>query len=91
MKTIDFRKLEVQISFSGEKNVFDVAESLANMMMYNGSVLLDIGFEDLAKQIYYSEGGVEIPERYEQAIMAVVKASGFAAAIKREIINLLNN
>lgn len=87
---VNFKAIEVQTSFEGDKQVFDVAKRLGNEMMYNSSILLDIGFEELAKEIYYSDGEVEVPERYHQAIIAVVKASPFIAAIKREVINLLS-
>ena len=53
---VNFRIIEVQVSFEGEKRVFDIAREIGNMMMYNGSILLDIGFEDLARTIYYSDG-----------------------------------
>lgn len=86
---INFKQLEVCVSFDGEKRVFDIAGDLGNMMMYNGSVLLDIGFEKLAEEIYFSTGTVEIPDKYRAAIREVVKSSGFIAAIKRELINLL--
>nr|DAG98140.1 MAG TPA: hypothetical protein [Herelleviridae sp.] len=87
---VNFKKIEVQTSFEGGKRTFDVAENLGNEMMYNGSVLLDIGFEELAKSIYYSEEGVEIPQRYRQAIVQVVQESKFYASIKRELIKLLS-
>lgn len=51
---INFRKIEAQTSFEGGRQTFDAAETVGNEMMYNGSILLDIGFEDLAKSIYYS-------------------------------------
>ena len=86
---VNFRIIEVQVSFEGEKRVFDIAREIGNMMMYNGSILLDIGFEDLARTIYDSDGEVEVPERYCKAIIEVVKQSSFIAAIKREVINLL--
>ena len=86
---VNFRIIEVQVSFEGEKRVFDIAREIGNMMMYNGSILLDIGFEDLARTIYYSDGEVEVPKRYCKAIIEVVKQSSFIAAIKREVINLL--
>ena len=53
-------------------------------------ILLDIGFEELAKQIYYSSEAVEVPERYCKAMELVVKNSRLIAAVKREIINQLN-
>ena len=86
---IDFTKLEVPVSFDGTKKTFNVSETVGNMMMYNSSILLDIGFEDLAKSIYYSKDEVEIPDKYKAAIIEVVKQSSFIAAVKRELIRLL--
>nr|DAG93250.1 MAG TPA: hypothetical protein [Herelleviridae sp.] len=88
---INFKRFEVQTSFEGNKQIFNITHDLGNMMMYNGSVLLDIGFEDLAKTIYYSDGEVEVPECYCKAIIEVVKQSSFIAAVKREVINILSN
>lgn len=87
---VNFKEIEAQTSFNGSKKVFDIAEDFGNAMMYNTSVLLDIGFEDLAKDIYYSKSEVEIPEKYEAAIIKVVRESDFIAAIKRAVINLLS-
>lgn len=86
---INFKHFEAQTSFEGSKQAFDIAETLGNEMMYNSSVLLDIGFEDLAREIYYSSAEVEVPERYCKAIETVVRNSSFIAAIKRELINQL--
>lgn len=91
MKKINFKNLEVQTSFEGTKDVFDTTKVIGNLMMYNGSVLLDIGFEDLAKRIYYSDGEVDIPNKYVGALSEVIKNSNFIAAIKRELINKLTN
>ena len=87
---INFRKIEAQTSFEGGRQTFD-AETVGNEMMYNGSILLDIGFEELARQIYYSTEAVEVPERYCKALELVVKNSRLIAAIKREIINQLKS
>lgn len=87
---INFKKFEAQTSFDGTKQVFDIAEALGNNLMYNGSVLLDIGFEELAREIYYSEEEVDIPEKYSEAIKQVVRCSGFIASVKREVINRLD-
>ena len=88
---INFRKIEAQTSFEGGRQTFDAAETVGNEMMYNGSILLDIGFEELARQIYYSTETVEVPERYCKALELVVKNSRLIAAIKREIINQLKS
>lgn len=87
---INFREIEAQTSFEGVKQIFDAAETVGNEMMYNGSILLDIGFEELAKEIYYSKDAIEIPERYCKALELVVKNSRLIAAVKRSIINRLN-
>lgn len=89
MAKINFKALEVEISFEGDKKTFDVAKTVGNMMMYNGSLLLDIGFEDLARTIYYSECEVEVPPQYGGAVIEVVKQSNLVAAIKREVIKQL--
>lgn len=89
MATINFKKFEAQTSFEGTKETFDIARTLGNEMMYNSSILLDIGFEDLAKEIYYSGKEVEIPDRYAEALKAIVKASNFKACIKRELVKRL--
>lgn len=89
MSKINFKQFEAQTSFEGTKETFDIARTLGNEMMYNSSILLDIGFEDLAKEIYYSGKEVEIPDRYAEALKAVVKASNFKACIKRELVKRL--
>lgn len=86
---INFRRLTAVTSFDGSTTTFDVSETVGNAMMYNGSVILDIGFEDLAKRIYYATEEVEIPQRYAAAMVEVVKESRMIAAVKRELIHKL--
>lgn len=88
---IDFTTIKVPVSFDGKEQVYNAAEAVGNLMMYNGSVLLDIGFEELAKEIYYSKGAVEIPARYAPAIVKVIKEASFAASLKRELTKQLSN
>ena len=52
---IDFTKIKVQVSFDGTHKTFNIAKEIGNDMMYNGSVICDIGFEELARQIYFSD------------------------------------
>lgn len=87
---IDFTNIKVPISFDGKEQVFNAAEAVGNLMMFSGNVLLDIGFEDLAKEIYYSNEAVEIPAKYTWAIVKVIKESTLVASLKREVINQLN-
>ena len=86
---IDFRNIEVPVSFRGKTQVFDIAETLGNFMMYNGTVIMDIGFEELARKIYF-EGEVEIPDKYRNAIRQVVMQAPFIATVKRFVCELLD-
>ena len=87
---INFKKIETKISFEGDVQTFGIAKRIANAMKYQTTVLMDIGFEKLAEAIYYSEGEVEIPSQYCNAIIEVVRQSPFIAAVKREVINRLS-
>ena len=87
---INFSQLEVQVSFDGSKKTFNVAKELGNDMMYNSSVICDIGFEELARQIYFSDGEVEIPQEYVRPLLQVIMERNYIAGSKRHIIKLLN-
>ena len=87
---INFKKFEVEVSFDGHKQTFDIAKDFGNFMKYGSSVMGDIGFEDLAKEIYYSDGDVEIDEKYKSALIQVVNESKYVSAIKRELIKKLS-
>lgn len=86
---IDFTKIEAVVSFEGEYATFNVAKTMGNDMMYNTNILLDIGFEDLAREIYYSEGEVEIDNKYIEAIVHIIKNGNMIAPIKRILIKKL--
>ena len=90
MKKIDFTKLEVQVSFDGTKRMLNVAKALGNDMMYNGSVICDIGFEELARTIYFSDGPVEVPDNYIAPMLRVINECNYIAAVKRHLNTLLN-
>lgn len=87
---IDFTKIEVQVSFDGTRKTFNIAKNVGNDMMYNGSVIQDIGFEDLAKKIYFSDGEVEIPPQYAKPLLQVIYENNYIAAIKRHLAIILN-
>lgn len=89
MKEIDFTKLQICSSFEeeaeGKTHSVDVAKSMGNLMKFSGPVLMDIEFEDLAKEIYYSKGKVKINERFVDAIIGLLEFSTFSACTKRAI------
>ena len=86
---VDFRKVEVEINFEGEKRIVDVSKDLAN---YCKSKTTDIGFEDFCRDIYHN-GEVDVCEEYTNAIKSLISAKEcpFYAFVKRGIINYLNN
>lgn len=93
MKQIDFTRIAIICSFEDEAagitSVVSVAKPLANLMKYSGPTLMDIGFEELARTIYFSEGPVDVEDNYAAAIKGLLAFSNFSAAVKRALINLL--
>ncbi|MBQ8969159.1 MAG: hypothetical protein IJ064_05455 [Bacteroidaceae bacterium] len=90
MKQIDFTKMEIEVSFDGTRKLFNIAKVLGNDMKYNGSVICDIGFEELAKAIYFSDGPVDVPEQYIQPMLRVINECNYTAAVKRHLTTILN-
>lgn len=82
---IDFTKLDVQVSFDGTTQCFNIAQLLGNGMMYNGTIISDIGFEELAREIYFSKGEVDVPPKYAPFIVKIVLDSTLPACIKRYV------
>ena len=87
---IDFSKIEVQVSFDGTRHTFNIAKYVGNDMMYNGPVICDIGFEELARQIYFSDSEVEIPPQYVKPLIQVISNGAYIATIKRYLLQILN-
>lgn len=67
---VDFSKVAVQVTFEGEPHVVDYRKDLGNTIRANTG---DIGLDELAREIYFSEGPVEIPEQYVEAILSIVR------------------
>lgn len=87
---IDFTSISVPVSFDGTTQTFNIAKEVGNDMMFNSSVICDIGFEELAKEIYYSNGEVEIPAQYVQPLIQVISQKMYLATIKRYLLQKLN-
>ena len=89
-KKIDFTNINVQVSFNGDTQVFNVAKALGNSMKYTGSVVGDIGFDKLAETIYFSNAPVEIPQEYVASLAKVIGEMPLIAAVKRELLKQVN-
>lgn len=83
--TIDFSKVMIQHTFEGEKVAVDLRKQLGNKIHQTTG---DIGFDDFARQVYFSEGGIEVPAEYIEPLKQVVKEH-FLASVQRAINDLL--
>lgn len=67
---VDFGEINVQIGFEGPAQAVDYRKDLGNVIRANTG---DIGLDELAREIYFSTGPVEVPEQYADRILAIVR------------------
>lgn len=72
MKKVDFGKVKVQLTFEGDPVEFNMRKIIGNMIRQNTN---DIGLDEFAKKVYFSDGPVEIPDEYIRPILNIVKSS----------------
>lgn len=83
--TIDFGKVMIQHTFEGEPVMVDMRKQIGNKIHQTTG---DIGFDDLARAIYFSEGEVEIPQEYIEPLKQLIKDS-YLASVQRVFNELL--
>ena len=84
-RMVDFSKVMVQHTFEGEKIAVDLRKQLGNKIHQTTG---DIGFDDFARHIYFSEGEIEVPDEYIDPLKQVVK-DNFLASVQRALNELL--
>lgn len=72
MKQVDFGKVKVQLTFEGNPVEFNMRKVIGNMIRQNTN---DIGMDEFARKVYFSDGPVEIPDEYINPILDIVKLS----------------
>lgn len=82
---IDFGKVMVQHSFEGKPEPLDLRKLLGNRIHQTTG---DIGFDDFAKKIYFSEGEIEVPKEYIEQIKQVSQEF-LLAKVQRALNELL--
>lgn len=82
---IDFGKVMVQHTFEGDPVAVDMRKQLGNKIHQTTG---DIGFDDLARTIYFSEGEVEVPQEYIEPLKQLVKEN-YLASVQRAFNGLL--
>lgn len=83
---VDFTKVKVEVTF-GEYKEMNIARAIGNAIHQNTS---DIGVDETARNIYHSEGEIEIPdEQINAVIYAISNASTILVSAKRAAMDLL--
>ena len=82
---IDFGKVMVQHTFEGDPVEVDMRKQLGNKIHQTTG---DIGFDDFARTIYFSEGEVEVPQEYIEPLKQLVKEN-YLASVQRAFNELL--
>lgn len=83
---IDFGKVMIQHTFEGDPVAVDMRKVLGNKIHQTTG---DLGLDELARTIYFSEGEVEIPAEYVNDIKEIVK-NNYLACVQKAINELLN-
>lgn len=83
---IDFGKVMVQHTFEGEKIEIDIRKQLGNKIHQTTG---DIGYDDFAKTIYFSEGEIEVPREYIEPLRNTLKEH-YLVSVQRAIYELLD-
>lgn len=83
---INFGKVMIQHTFEGDKIEVDVRKPLGNKIHQTTG---DIGFDDFARKIYFSEGEIEVPEEYVGKLKKVLKEH-YTVPLQRAFEELLN-
>lgn len=87
MKQVDFGKVKVQLTFEGNPVEFNMRKVIGNMIRQNTN---DIGMDEFARKVYFSDGPVEIPDEYINPILGIVKLSMTVPA-QKALNELLTN
>lgn len=77
---VDFSKLLVQFGFEDETVLVDIRKELGNAIRRSTA---DIGLDEVARQIYFSNGEIDIPNEYIDSILDVSR--GFIVPIQESI------
>lgn len=86
MKKINFKTLRIQLTFEGEPVSMDVRKIVGNVIRQNTS---DIGLDELARKIYFSDGEMDIPDEYVEPLLHI-SSKCFNVPLQQAIAEHLN-
>ena len=67
---VDFSKVSVQLTFEGDPKVLDMRKHLGNAIRQASG---DIALDEFARNLYFSEGEIEVPTEYVPFILQVAR------------------
>lgn len=82
---INFGNVLVQHTFEGEPMAIDFRKQIGNKIHQTTG---DIGFDDFARKVYFSEGEIEVPVEYIEPLKEIIKDT-FLASVQRAFNELL--
>lgn len=85
MMRIDLRDIELEVS-PGRRVRMDIRKPVANVV-WAGTP--DIGVMDKAREIYYTDGAVEIPRWMVPHMVKVIEGSALLAYVKVAVLAIL--
>lgn len=81
----NLKELRVQLTFEGKPAIVDMRKALGNAIRQNTA---DIGLDEVARQIYFSDKEAEIPEEYINDIIEITSKS-FVVPVQEAIRSVL--
>ena len=82
---IDFGRIPIKHTIEGDLVYVDIRKKLGNRIHQTTG---DIGFDDFAHQVYFSEGELEVPAEYVEPLKAIIKEH-YLASVQKSFNELL--
>lgn len=86
MEKVDFKNLRVQATIEGDPIIVDTRKELGNLVW---GAARDIAVSDFGKEIYFSDGPIEVSEGIAKEILSIIDMSSASAPMKRALIEAL--
>lgn len=88
MAKVDFKNLRVQATIEGDPIVVDTRKELGNLVW---GAARDIAVSDFGKEIYFSDGPIEVGEETAKEILSILDMSSASAPLRRALTEALTS